>query len=67
MTNKLLLNGDAIFCALMKERRGIDLFINEGKKAIRRAPDDRIGASLAFSINQFATGFYGSFERKSRK
>ena len=61
--NRNLLEGEAIFCALARGQQN-DSFIKEGRNAIRRAPDDRIGASLAFHVNHFATGYWGSFSRK---
>lgn len=42
-------------------------FINKGRNEIRKAPDDKIGASLSFSINDFAYGRYGSFEKRNQK
>ncbi len=62
-TNKYLFDKEAIFSALMRDYKSEGTFISEGRNSVRRAPDDRLGASLAFSINHFATGHYGSFKK----
>ena len=67
MTNQNLLNKDKIFRILTMHDKTPHVFVSEGNLAIRRALDDKLGASLAFNINHFATGYYGSFEKKRRK
>ena len=63
-TKKFLFDKEAIFSVLMKDGKREGTFIKEGRNSVRRAPDDKIGASLAFSINQFAKGHYGSFDKR---
>ncbi len=62
--SKFLFDKKAIFSALAKGDKSVGSFIGEGQNSIRRAQDDRLGASLAFSINHFATGHYGSFKKR---
>ena len=63
--NKNLLDKNSILNLISRHGK-TQGFINEGRNAIRRSPDDKIGASLAFNINQFADGTYGSFEKRRR-
>ena len=59
-----LLNKCNIYKALITNANMSYGFINKGRNEIRRAPDDRIGTSLSFSINDFVYGIYGSFEKQ---
>ena len=67
MEKDKLLNRESIYTALAKADK-IHYFISSGTiRANLRAPNDTTGASQAFDLDKFASGFYGYGINKDMK
>lgn len=58
MNENRLLNSEFIYQSLVKNNK-VHYFINRhGRNMTRKAPMDKIGASYAFDLGKFASGYY---------
>ena len=64
MNENRLLNSEFIYQSLVKNDK-VHCFINRhGRNIIHKAPMDKIGASRAFNISKFASGYYSHYPYK---